>query len=64
MLDNETVREVREESYLSGEYLSSALEIQLERRCSTSSGSGGRFVLGRTVGTYFLCCLTYVIPGL
>jgi len=64
MLESEAVIEVCEESYLLDENLSGARDVRLERRGSTGSRSGGVSVSGGAVGTCFLCCLTYVIPGL
>ncbi|XP_058742101.1 uncharacterized protein LOC131614546 [Vicia villosa] len=59
MLESVAIREVCEESYLSGEYLSGARDIRPERRGSTITGPGGGSALGRGVGTCCLCFLTY-----
>lgn len=64
MLEGEAIREVCEESYLSGEYRSGARDIQPERRGSIDTGSNGGSVPGRGVYTRCVCFLTYKFPGL
>ena len=59
MLESVAVREVCEESYLSGEYLSGARDIRPERRGSTGIGLGGGSASGRGVVTCYLFFLTY-----
>lgn len=51
MLDSVAVREVCEESYLFGEYLSGARDIRPERHGPTGTGLGGGSSSGRGVGT-------------
>ena len=54
MLESEAVKEVRLESYLSGENLAGARDVRLDHRGSTGSGSSGGSVSGGAVGTCFM----------